>query len=122
MTRIRPEPWTDEQVDAVKELLTSFCDDPDTICACMDCKRDDLNWLCRQAFGQSVTFAKAVEKYRLVGKANLKVALMKAATDAKPNSKALDYAVREYLELLGPVEHRHKVEKEVKKAEEETIF
>lgn len=122
MTRIRPEPWSDEQVEAVKELLTSFCDDPETVCACMDCRKDDLNWLCRQAFGQNVTFAKAVEKYRLVGKANLKMALMKAATGEKPNSKALDFAIREYLEILGPVERRRKVEKEAKEAEEETIF
>ena len=122
MARTRPEPWSDAQAAEVKELLTSFCNDADTICACMDCRKDDLNWLCRQAFGPNRTIAKTVEKYALVGKARLKKALMRAAMDEKPNSKALDYVTREYLDILGPVERRRKVAKEVKEAEESTDF
>lgn len=117
MARQRPKPWNDEQVAAVKELLTSFCNDADTVCACMDCHKEDLNWLCRQAFGPNMTFAKTVEKYRLVGKAKLQKALMRAAMDEKPNSKALDFVIREYLDILGPIERRHKVQKEMREAE-----
>ena len=122
MARTRPEPWSDTQAAEVRELLTSFCNDADTVCACMDCRKEDLNWLCRQAFGPNMTFAKTVEKYTLVGKARLKKALMRAAMDEKPNSKALDYVTREYLDILGPVERRRKVAKEVREAEESTDF
>ncbi len=103
----RPEPWSDEQVAQVKALLYTFNGDAETICAAMDCRRDDLNWLCRKAFGPNMTFAKAVRKYELVGKARLKQALFKAAEDG--NSKALDMMAREHLEMMGPIERRRKV-------------
>lgn len=122
MPRNRPEPWSDEQIRQVIELLTTFNNDPETVCAFMDCRKDDLNWLCRNAFGQSMTFAKVVHKYELVGKAKLKKSLMRAAMDEKPNSKALDFAIREYLDILGPVERRRKVAREVKAKQEETDF
>ena len=122
MARQRPIPWSDEQIAQVVELLTTFNSDQETICACMDCKKEDLNFLCRQAFGPNMTFAKAVNKYELVGKAKLKKALMRAAMDEKPNSKALDFAIREYLDILGPVERRRKVAKEVQAEEEATDF
>lgn len=122
MQRNRPEPWSDDQVVEVVELLTTFNNDPETVCAFMDCRRDDLNYLCRKAFGPNMTFARVVRKYELVGKAKLKKSLMRAAMDEKPNSKALDFAIREYLEILGPVERRRKVAREVKAKEEETEF
>ena len=118
----KPTPWSDEQRVQVVELLTTFNNDPETVCACMDCKKEDLNFLCRRAFGPNMTFAKAVRKYELVGKAKLKKALMRAAMDEKPNSKALDFAIREYLDILGPVERRRKVAKEVQAEEEATDF
>ena len=122
MAHPRPTPWSDAQKAQVVELLTTFNSDPETICAYMDCRREDLNYLCREAFGPNMTFAKAVRKYELVGKANLKKALMRAAMDDKPNSKALDFAIREYLDILGPVERRRKVAKEVRAEEEATDF
>ena len=118
----KPIPWSDDQIAQVVELLTSFSSDPETICACMDCEKKDLNYLCRQAFGPNMTFAKVVRKYELVGKAELKKALMRAAKDDKPNSKALDFVIREYLDILGPVERRRKVAKEVRAEEEATDF
>jgi hypothetical protein len=116
----RPQPWSAEQVAQVKGLLSSFNGDVETVCAVMDCRRDDLNWLCRQAFGPSMTFAKAVHKYELVGKARLKSALFKAAEDG--NTKALDMLAREHLEMMGPVERRRKVAKEMRDKQEETDF
>jgi len=114
MARQRPEPWDDDQKKQVVGLLSSFNNDEDTVCAVMDCHRDDLNWLCRQAF-DNLTFAQAVRKYELVGKARLKTALFKAAEDG--NSKALDLMAREHLDMLGPVERRRKVAAEAKAAE-----
>lgn len=122
MARVLPEPWTEDQISKVKALLTSFVNDQESICAYMDCKKEDLNYLCRKAFGPNVTFAKAVKKYELVGKADLQMALMRAAKSEKPVPKALDFATREYLEILGPVERRRKVAKEVKAEEESTDF
>ena len=116
----RPQPWNDDQIAQVKGLLSSFNSDAETVCAVMDCRREDLNWLCRQAFGPNVTFAKAVRKYELVGKARLKSALFKAAEDG--NSKALDMMAREHLEMMGPVERRRKVAREVRAKQEETDF
>lgn len=122
MARVLPEPWTEDQISKVKALLTSFVNDQESICAYMDCKKEDLNYLCRKAFGPNVTFAKAVKKYELVGKADLQMALMRAAKSEKPVPKALDFATREYLEILGPVERRRKVAKEVRAEEENTDF
>lgn len=118
MARARPDPWDAEQVKNVKGLLTTFCGDRETVCAVMDCARGDLDWLCRQAFG--LTFAKAVEKFELVGKARIKSALFQAAEGG--NAKALDIMCREHLDILGPVERRHKIAREVRQAEEETDF
>ena len=115
-----PPPWNEEQIAQVKGLLSSFCNDAETVCAVMDCKKDDLNWLCRQAFGQNMTFAKSVRKYELVGKARLKSALFKAAEDG--NSKALDMMAREHLMMLGPVERRRKVKRETELKEQNTDF
>ena len=38
------------------------------------------------------------------------------------NSKALDLMAREHLDMLGPVERRRKVAREVKAKQEETEF
>lgn len=119
MPRTRPEPWNDAQKEKVRNLMVKFCGDRDTICAVMDCKAADLAWLCTQAFG--LTYTAALKKFELEGKAILKSAYFDAAVDDK-NSKALDLMAREHLGMLGPVERRRQVAKEVKQAEESTDF
>ena len=115
----RPTPWDESQVKQVRSLLTKFCNDESTVCAVMDCRKKDLNWLCRQAFG--LTFRDAAKKFELEGKAILKMAYFDAAVDDK-NSKALDLMAREYLDMLGPVEHRRKVKAETEaKAEQAKV-
>ena len=118
--RAKPDPWTEDEVKQVKGLLQQFSNDVETVCAVMDCRKEDLNWLCRQAFGPNMTFAKAVAKYTLVGKARLKAALFKAAENG--NAKALDMMSREHLDMPDPIVRRHKVMKKVEAKEKETDF
>jgi len=117
--RRRPVPWNDEQAKRVRNLLTKFCGDKETVCAVMGCRQGDLNWLCRNAFG--MTYAQSVASFELEGKAILKMAYFDAAVNDK-NSKALDLMAREHLGMLGPVERRRKVKAEVEKKEKETDF
>ena len=119
MPRKRPEPWNQTQIEKVRNLMTKFCSDPETICAVMDCRKDDLAYLCREAFG--LNFKEAVKRFEMEGKATLKMAYFDAAVKDK-NSKALDLMAREHLDMLGPVERRRKVAREVKAKQEETEF
>lgn len=106
MAAAKPTPWDDDQKQKVRNLLTKFCGDKETICAVMECRQGDLNWLCRNAFG--LTYAQAKEKFELEGKAKLRMAYYDAAIGGK-NAKALEIVTREHLGIPGPVERRHKV-------------
>ena len=112
----RPEPWTEEQAKTVKDMLTCF-NGPEEVCAAMECKRSDLNWLCRQAYGES--FAATMERFHTVGRSLLRRAIFNAALEG--NAKAVDTLAREQLGT-GPVETRRrqaaKAKAEQAKAEE----
>lgn len=116
--RARPEPWDDSQISQVEGLLTSFVDDKPSVAAVMGCMVGDLDWLCRQAFG--MTFGKSAEHFGLIGKARLKSATFKMAVDG--NAKMLEALNREHGMMMGPVERRRKVAREVKAKQEETDF
>lgn len=120
MARTLPEPWTPEQVKRVESLLKSFQNEPEDVCACLDCKKADLNYLCRQAFG--LTFAQAVAKYGRQGKCEYWEAVRRAAIAEKPHNESLKTYGQQYIGVLGTVERRRQVAKEVKQAEESTDF
>lgn len=63
--------WTDEQKDQVRGLLTRFCDAAE-VCAVMDCATDDLDGLCRDAFGAD--FKSTMDRFSAQGRALLKKA------------------------------------------------
>jgi len=113
MSSAKPVAWTQDEAKRVREMLMKFCGDEDTVCAVMGCRKSQLNWLCREAFG--LPYAQAARKFELEGKAILKMAYFDAAVDG--NSKALDLMAREHLDMLGPVERRRKVAAEAKAAE-----
>ena len=119
MPRTPPEPWTEEEAAKARALMTKFCGDQDTICAVMGCKAEDIPWLCTKAFGKN--YATALRTFELEGKAILRMAYFDAAVEDK-NSKALDLMAREHLGMLGPVERRRKVAKDVRREEENTDF
>lgn len=98
----RPEPWTEEQAKTVKDMLTCF-NDAEEVCAALECRRADLNWLCRQAFGEP--FSTVRDRFHTVGRSLLRRAMFNAAIDG--NAKALDTLAREQLGT-GPVETRRK--------------
>lgn len=99
----RPNPWTEQQARDVESILTCF-NGAAEVCAAMDCKEADLNWLCRQAFG--LTFKQAKAKFQTVGRSLLRRALFNSAIEG--NAKALDVLSREQLGT-GPVEMRRKM-------------
>lgn len=109
------QPWTEQEASDVKETLMCF-NGADEVCATVGCKRDDLNWLCRQAFG--MTFNQAEQRFQTVGRAQLRKALFSAALDG--NAKALDTLVREQLGM-GPVEARRRTAAKAKQAEAEEV-
>ena len=88
----RPEPWTEEQAKTVKDMLTCF-NDAEEVCAALECRRSDLNWLCRQAFGEP--FSAVRDRFHTVGRSLLRRAMFNAAIDG--NAKALDTLAREQL-------------------------
>jgi hypothetical protein len=98
------EPWDDEQKKQVAGLLSAFNNDPETVCAVMDCQMVDLDMLCLEAFG--VDFAGAAHKYELIGKARLKTALFRSAEGG--NAKAIDMLAREHLGLGATLTRREK--------------
>lgn len=114
MAREYPEPWDDAQAEQVEGLLIAGVNDKRTVAAVMRCKVGDLDWLCRQSFGQ--TFAKVAERCDLEGIARLKASAFNMATDGK-NAKMLEMQLRERGLILGPVERRRQVKAETDKAE-----
>jgi len=112
MPRAYPEPWDDSDKEQVEGLLIGGVSDKRTVAAVMRCRVGDLDWLCRQAFGQ--TFAKVAERCNLEGIARLKVSAFNMATDGK-NSKMLEMQLRERGVILGTVERRRQVKAEQEK-------
>ena len=98
----RPQPWTEEQARTVENMLECF-NDAEEVCAVMGCRKADLNWLCRQAFG--VAFSVVRDKHHTIGRSLLRRAMFNAAIDG--NAKALDTLAREHLGT-GPVETRRR--------------
>lgn len=91
---------------------------PDEICAVAGCDRDDLDWLCRQAFGQR--FEDVRQRFKLVGDANFYKALYDAALTG--NAKAIDTYARMRLDYAPHVGRprgtgRPKEEKQTEKLE-----
>jgi len=109
------QPWTDEQAREVKQTLMAF-NGMAEVCAVVNCKAVDLNWLCRQAFG--MPFRQAMENFQTVGRASLRRALFDAALDG--NAKALDTLVREQLGM-GPVEARRRTAAKAEQAQAEEV-
>lgn len=102
-------PWTEQQAKDVEDILTCF-NGAEEVCAAMGCRKSDLNWLCRQAFG--LTFKDAEARFQTIGRSLLRRALFNSAVDG--NAKALDTLVREQLGM-GPIEARKRT---VAKAEQ----
>lgn len=116
MATKRPEPWTPQQIKQVEDMLTCF-NGQEEVCAALDVKKDDLNWLCRQAFGKP--FKEVEKRFHTVGKSLLRRAMFNSATEG--NARALDTLAREQLGL-GPVESRRRTAEKSKPAVEEVDF
>ena len=108
-------PWTDAQAKDVEDILTCF-NGADEVCAAMGCRKGDLNWLCRQAFG--MTFKDAEQRFQTIGRSLLRRALFNAATDG--NAKALDTLVREQLGM-GPLEARRRTAAKAEQAKADDV-
>ena len=119
MPRKYPDPWTEDQAEQARALMTKFCGEKETLCAVMGCRSADLPYLCQKAFGMN--YVTALRTFELEGKAILRMAYFDAAVEDK-NSKALDLMAREHLGMLGPVERRRKVARQVQAEEEATEF
>ena len=114
MPREYPEPWDESQAKQIEGLLISGVNDKRMVAAVMRCKVGDLDWLCRQSFG--LTFTRLYERCELEGIARLKSSAFAMATDGK-NAKMLELMLKERGLMLGTVERRHKVQKEMREAE-----
>ena len=86
--------WSEEEVETVKELLCAFADKAE-VASTMDVGEDELDGLCKEAFGTD--YAGAEERFHAVGTGRLKVAMAEQARGG--NSKALDLMGRKYLDM-----------------------
>ncbi len=109
------KPWTDKEAETVEDMLTCF-NGAREVCAQMRCRQSDLNWLCRQAFGES--FRQAQDRFQTIGRSLLRRAMFNAATEG--NAKALDTLVREQLGI-DPVSSRRKTAKKVEAKKDEEV-
>lgn len=103
--------WSENDIEQARGLLMQF-NGADEVCAVLDCKRDDLDKLCINAFG--LDFEQSREKFAAIGRAMLRKELMTQAMSGNP--KALDMLAREHLGM-GPVEQRSKQNDEIPKQE-----
>lgn len=103
--------WTQDEADQVRGLLQSY-NDADAVCAVMDCKPEELDGLCRGAFG--LGFEDAAHKYACIGDALLRKTLMQTALDGNP--KSLDTMARKRLGT-DPVASRRKAAKDADQGE-----
>lgn len=92
--RAHPTPWTEEQAKKVENILIKF-NGPDSVCAVLGCNKDDLDYLCEQAFGED--FEHVYSRCRTVGETNLQCCLYDNALDG--NMKAADMLARKYLDM-----------------------
>lgn len=116
MATTRPEPWSEKEAKQVEDMLTCF-NGADEICCALNCRKDDLNWLCRQAFGKP--FKDVEKRFRTVGQSLIRRAMFNAAMEG--NAKCLDTLAREQLGI-GPVESRRRTAAKEQPAAEEVDF
>ena len=92
--RAHPTPWTEDEAKKVEDILIKF-NGPDSVCAVMGCNRDDLDYLCQQAFSED--FDHVYSRCRTVGETRLQCCLYDNALDG--NMKAADMLARKYLDM-----------------------
>lgn len=92
--------WTEEEVQQVVGLLTTF-NGADEVCAVTGCDKSELDEFSRAAF--DMDFETAKEHHHAQGRAMVRKALFEQALEG--SAKALDMLARDQLKM-GPVETR----------------